>query len=100
MMLIDGEKLIKDLEAMKEFGFTAIELDGMIKRIREQDTIEVGGIETKAGWKKKIEDGFFRYICSECGGIPLNSIYGYEELSEYCPHCGAKMEYVEGEGNE
>ena len=31
------------------------------------------------------------YKCSECGEQALEE-YGEEKLSDFCPHCGAKME--------
>lgn len=31
------------------------------------------------------------YACSECAGAPLWDEYDQEVLSDYCPHCGAKM---------
>lgn len=30
--------------------------------------------------------------CSCCGGNPLHDEAGFWEKSQYCPHCGAKME--------
>ena len=40
---------------------------------------------------KEYEDG---HRCSECGGESLYlcaDYIAYDELSKYCPHCGAKM---------
>lgn len=52
--------------------------------------------ERKTGkWVKKVDDGVYWYECSECGDYPLKSAFGYDYFSEWCPHCGAKLEGVE-----
>lgn len=33
--------------------------------------------------------------CSECGGLALVGEYGNEQLTDFCPHCGADMSEVE-----
>ena len=38
-----------------------------------------------------------RHCCSVCGHMALSERPGREELSNYCPHCGAKMDLKEGE---
>lgn len=44
-----------------------------------------------AFWKK-VNDGIcWWYECSVCGEQPLQR-YKIDCLSEYCPHCGAKMD--------
>ena len=49
--------------------------------------------EQKTGrWIKKTDENCWWYECSECGDYPMKNAYGHEELSAYCPHCGAKME--------
>lgn len=35
------------------------------------------------------------YECSECGQYPPRDGYGQEVLSDYCPHCGCRMECEE-----
>lgn len=32
------------------------------------------------------------FVCSECGLSALNNYRGLSVDSEYCPHCGAKMD--------
>ena len=32
------------------------------------------------------------YECSICGGRSLRNYFGIVELSDRCPHCGARME--------
>lgn len=40
--------------------------------------------------KKGRQDNYWK--CSECNGSPLLDKFEREELSDYCPHCGAKMD--------
>lgn len=48
--------------------------------------------ERKRGrWVKQTDENCWWYECSECGDYPMKNAYGHEELSAYCPHCGAKM---------
>lgn len=35
---------------------------------------------------------FGRHKCSLCGHFALSRKIGHEELSNYCPNCGAKMD--------
>ena len=35
------------------------------------------------------------HSCSVCGGIPPFNFKGEDLLTDYCPHCGAKMDEVE-----
>lgn len=54
--------------------------------------------ESKAGrwmWKIKTDEhGFYWWReCSECGSKPLLNMWNREEeLSNFCPSCGARME--------
>lgn len=50
-------------------------------------------------WVKQTDENCWWYECSECGDYPMKNAYGHEELSAYCPHCGAIME-GDGEDNE
>lgn len=43
-------------------------------------------------WVKRTDENCWWYECSECGDYPMKNVYGHEELSAYCAHCGAKME--------
>ena len=40
---------------------------------------------------KWLEDEY-RHYCSECGHMGLFNGFGFKLESNYCPHCGAKME--------
>lgn len=50
-------------------------------------------VKVKHGeWKKKTDDIFYWYECSECSEpIPYNK-YKNMYFSDYCPNCGAKMD--------
>lgn len=45
----------------------------------------------KGRWAKQTDENCWWYECSECGDYPMKNAYGHEELSAYCPHCGAMM---------
>lgn len=47
-------------------------------------------------WIKNADENCWWYECSECGDYPMKNAWGHEELSAYCPHCGARMEGEEG----
>ena len=60
-------------------------------------------VEVKHGeWKDKYGEKYHNklYVCSLCGekalwGLYMNDLYQTKErqiLSDYCPHCGAKMD--------
>ena len=36
-----------------------------------------------------------KHACSLCGCFALSQKIGHEELSKYCPNCGAEMEQLE-----
>ena len=48
----------------------------------------------KGSWIANSDDYYLWHECSECGrhAEKLLDSKGSELLSEYCPHCGAKME--------
>lgn len=48
--------------------------------------------EVKHGrWVKQFDENCWWTECSECGNYPLKSAYGDEQLSDFCPYCGADM---------
>ena len=86
---IDADVFIRDLTAMKKM-YDAIELDGMIKALKEAPTIDT----VKHGkWTRSYETGSqdydtmrnIRYRCSECNKKAMWD-------TEYCPHCGSRMD--------
>lgn len=44
-------------------------------------------------WVHRLES----YECSACGGETLCDDWGSEQLTDYCPHCGAIMDESEDE---
>ena len=52
----------------------------------------------KGKWIKQHDEGCWWYECSCCGDYPLKSAYGDDQLSDFCPWCGASM--VRGETDE
>ena len=90
---IDADLLLKDISESVVFsvrGSGSPELRGarkIIDRIENAPTADV--VEVKHGeWIK----GGSHYGCSECCTSILYNIWGYECYSDYCPHCGAKMD--------
>ena len=56
--------------------------------------------EVKHGrWVKQFDENCWWTECSECGNYPLKSAYGYEQLSDFCPYCGADMRERSEDGN-
>ena len=50
-------------------------------------------VEVKHGkWLKKTDDIYYWYECSECSERPPCDRYKETFFSDYCPHCGAKMD--------
>ena len=83
MRLINADKVIADLQAMQT-QFDAIAIDGMIRGIERQPTIEAEPVR-HGEWFDK---GSLSCRCSECG-------CKHTKESAYCPHCGAKMDAKE-----
>lgn len=93
MRLVDVDVIIKDLTAMKRV-YDAIELDGMIKALKEAPTIEA----------EPVQHGEWIWHDNEEAG-DLTGTWGYHECSNchfgtidrlpYCGHCGTKMDLTE-----
>lgn len=93
MRLIDADALKLSLMTVgsDELVRYCYPCEKVLKKIDEQPTIE----ERKTGkWIRNVDDDInaWWYECSECGDYPLKNAYGHDELSQWCPHCGAKME--------
>ena len=59
-------------------------VEGMIA---EQPAAEVEPVR-----RGKWLENEYRHYCSECGHMGLFNGFGFKLESNYCPHCGAKME--------
>ena len=58
--------------------------------IKDSPTVEP---ERKTGkWIDQDEGAFYPIECSECHKVPLLDAYGDCVCSDFCPHCGAKMD--------
>ena len=55
--------------------------------IAEQPTTDVAPVR-RGRW---INESFYTR-CSACGNMAIYDKYGQEFESDYCPHCGAKMD--------
>lgn len=105
MRLIDADRLLEVLKANYAIYRSKIRgsyLDGVhdgintaIIYVINATTIE----ERKHGhWESFINiNGEKTYRCSTCQNEAPHDLYGYFELTNYCPHCGAVMD--EGEEN-
>lgn len=90
MRLIDADKLMPRLwDYISDYDYEKVK-----KVVNEMLEAEP---ERKSGkWIKKSNISPFYtmwwYECSECGQYPPKDVYNQESLTNYCPHCGAKME--------
>lgn len=64
-----------------------------LKNMHEALRMAIRSLETVRGeWAEEVSDGVLYTHCSECGSAPLLNIWNkQEELSRYCPNCGAEM---------
>ena len=111
--LISRSALLADLqeylnqEVTEGMSFTDMGegIDLAMERVKDAPAVDAEPV--RHGWwipvlksdifGKEYEDG---HRCSECGGNGLYSCadyIAYDELYNYCPHCGAKMD---GDDNE
>lgn len=87
MKLIDAEPIIRNLSAMEtQLGYDAIEIDGMIKALREAS--EVFASQVVHG--KWMWDDYGKMYCFNCFERPELAIE-----KPYCSNCGAKMDFPE-----
>ena len=100
MKLIDAEALIKKMkleEAYSEYP-QDLNFDDAIACIEDAPTIEAKPV-VHAHWEE-VREG--RHICSNCKvkASLTSDEYDYmEDLSDYCPYCGAQMDEVVVEEN-
>ena len=98
---IDREAALKRFEEIKQSGISlkdAIYIDGVMAVIETLPAADVAPV-VHGRWIGKRLDNFKKYqvTCSECGWIGIENYDSYVDPSDfnYCPNCGAKMEYEE-----
>lgn len=95
MKPIDAEPIIKNLSAMQtQLGYDAIDIDGMIKALKEADEIKIDGF-VHGRWVFDHMTGERSYWahCSACGFTTF--FKSEEDETPYCQTCGAKMDEEE-----
>lgn len=84
--LIDASILIRDLTAMKSV-YDAIELDGIIKALKEAPTVDAGEV-VHGRWKYYHKQNIA--VCTNCSfERDLDANFG---RAVSCPNCAAKMD--------
>ena len=71
------------IEAIKEAYGNSEYTDEIIKALEQEPKI--------GHWIKTELPARDAHECSECGGLALVGEYGNEQLTDFCPHCGADM---------
>lgn len=92
MRLIDADKMLAELLMINErSNIFAAPFARRIKRfIDRQPTIEA---RKHGHWEPFININREKtYRCSTCQNEAPHDLYGYFELTNYCPHCGTVMD--------
>ena len=92
------EALIDRLTAQSEqtsCEYCHEDIDGYVTpKQRTGHWIPVGMVEAVGGESAQWGSAIVYHKCSECDEQALRDDFEHEVLSEWCPHCGAKMEGV------
>ena len=93
MRLIDADALLKHME--KDPLFPLVERYGISGVIEAQPTIDADPVR-HGQWEHlwDSENGTYKGRCTNCGFIHF-FIDGHDAQYQYCPNCGAKMDYDE-----
>ena len=91
------EALYKDVSSLEVVAHTTRDgdfEDGVIFILEKLDAIPVADVQpVRYGkWKMRTDEDGFWYYCSECKQNALFDIFNYQEKSDFCPNCGAKMD--------
>jgi len=80
---------------MDEDGYGWLGRRGVWQMVADFPAADV--VPVRHGRWKKVDDGIYYHMeCSVCGCRPLRNIWVEDdELSLYCPNCGADMREVE-----
>ena len=81
--------ILKDIiTRMEAGGFEVAEEIKIYVKLAEYENAEEDSTEGGAVWNPLMGE----FVCSNCGGgAPMNAYRVHRVLTEYCPHCGAKM---------
>ena len=94
MRLIDADAVTENRELAKKiesFYLTPyIKVDDLLDFIDGLPTIEAVPV-VHGAWKLKQGDEGVHWYCSKCREEALFDIFQYQEKSNFCPNCGAKM---------
>ena len=104
--LIDADVVKKNIDEWLDCVGTALigkglsytwELEGCID---DAPTIDPESLRPNGRWVYNDEYVLWleRYVCSVCNRNALSDGDYRHELSDYCPHCGAKMDLEEDDG--
>ena len=93
---IERENLLRQMRDSKvdkpTYGNWNLAHDCCIDIAEKIPTADVAEVE-HGEWKRCEDYEIYWYECSNCGGEPLrNPMSNADFLSDYCPHCGAKMD--------
>lgn len=85
MRLIDADKLLydKNISAYPAFMENLADISDLKDIVNECETVDAQPV-VHAKWKDAVSIWGFN-VCSECYAV-------YEHKTNYCPHCGAKMD--------
>ena len=107
----DSPRLVQDCISRQNAVDTIRDLCGIVSPISDEillvDKAEVmtelmllPSVQPRKGeWIKQHDEGCWWYECSCCGDYPLKSAYGDDQLSDFCPWCGADMRGEEDDRN-
>ena len=91
--LISREQAIEEIKSVFEWH-DVVTVDRLVEHIKALPSAQKTG-----KWIKKSDTNPYYttwwYECSECCHTPLYDRYRQEELTDFCPNCGARMECEE-----
>ena len=84
------------IKALDQHSYeTGYDYDTTVEILKELLALDVTPV-VHAKWVKAHgmmpPEYFGRHVCSSCDQFALNDKVGREKLSDWCPHCGAKMD--------
>ena len=68
--------------------------NSVIEIIEQAPTAEAASVR-HGKWIRKDCKGYYKYVCSCCGGNISKDIWGQDTYANYCPNCGAEMDEEE-----